>query len=178
MKQLTVPQLVVKILGLVLVVIGLRGLPFLLYWFVQAISPGEAARPVDSIVSLTQLFPSMFYMVAGLIFFFASRAITNKIIISADAQISPVTIEGLQSVLYSAVGLYLAMTALSQFAEFISELVWMDLHKATSSMDGWNACRAIGSLVQLALGFCLFLGTKGVVGFRNRTREWGIKDAS
>lgn len=76
---------------------------------------------------------------------------TEKKLIAEDADASPVTVGALQSVLYSAIGLFLALKAVPQLVEFAAGRLYLNWHRATSPMGAWNATRAIGAAVQHVL---------------------------
>jgi hypothetical protein len=126
MNEITLPQLAIKILGLVLIVMGIPCVPFAVFAIINAVATQDA----NSIETLACSFPYILYFVFGCIFLFASKR------------------------------------------------VYMKSMNATSTRDGYNITRTISATVQLVLGVWLFIGSKGLIGVRDKLRNFGVKDQS
>ena len=176
MKEISMPALIIKILGLVLIVAGLPDIPYLCYGIICAIQTSGQEQAAFKCIGLN--IPSLFYILVGALFFFASRTMAGRLILKKEESLSPLTTESFQTVVYSAIGLYIAMRAIPAISSELAGRVFTRMnghHPLSLRMNPWDACQFIGAAVQFVFGVGLFLGAKGVAGFRNRMRQVGAQ---
>ena len=173
-RQIAIPELAVKLMGLVLIAISLPRLPFLLFSLIGTLQ--SAVPDTACLVGIQQGVPAICDLVVGIVLLCAGRAIASRFIVKEQVEVMPVTADTLASTLYSAVGLLIAMWAIPIMAANLADKVFMAIVGGHSSGDLYRNCMLIGSSLQFIGGIALFLGARGLVGLRARLRQAGMKN--
>jgi hypothetical protein len=170
MKTVTIPELAIKLFGMVLIIIGLPKIPILIYWIIIA----RTAEGADlfAVSAVKSFLPGMYYVITGFVLYFMGRGFASRFILKEEQTIAPLTIEKLQGTLYSCIGLFLALYSIPAIVIMVMS------SRYCNDRDLMTMTVGIGHLIIFVLGISLFFGAKGLVGFRNYIRNAGTGTAS
>lgn len=176
MKTITIPELALKMFGLVLIVLGLPKIPWMLYWLACVVKSTQLDS--GAVGSLTHSASGVCYIVLGLLIFASSRPVSRRFIIRPEQTSDPLTPQALQDTLYSCVGLFIALRSVPAIVSFIVMTTYRRHHGIVYSPGGLEPTIGIGAIVTFLLGVSVFLGAKGLVAFRNHVRNLGARRQS
>ncbi|QDU50376.1 hypothetical protein [Gimesia panareensis] len=120
-----------------------------------------------------QLMPFTFYTIAACMLWFGAGTIVKYLL--PDGQIasttSKPTLEQVQSVLFSAVGLLVLTWGITDLGKVLYQLFQLkqSSHYAQIPLTLQSECVAVAC--RLLLGFCLVFGSRGLSGFLTRLRQ-------
>lgn len=119
------------------------------------------------------LLQPVFLLIAGIVLWIASPSIASNMLKSADDQVNErVASTDFQIVIFSAIGIYLLIVALSDVAKV---LVYYHGLKSFDTIDNvaLNTKNSLiaSSIIQLILGAWLLFGSRGIVNFLRSFRR-------
>lgn len=158
-------KLACRVLGVYLIVQGVNMLTSLFYTMVQAPVPTEGLPPVVVYGLLYLLTGAFLWVLAGRL----GAAMIGKEKQAEEGE--RLDTEGVQRIVFSALGLYFMANSLSRIVSAIT------LDYAQTGYDsslGW-ALHYAGPVSQLLIGLAVFLGSRGLANFLSAMRNAGLK---
>jgi len=174
MKMNGLAQLGVRLSGMLFVILAAFQLPGLIVALSACIAPGTRH---DAGPMLFHYLSTVIMGVSGaLLYAFSARlsSMLTRGVEDHDTQVG-FTMESLQVWSVSLAGLVISATALPRLGELLAFRVLLKLYGGFSSSDLRDNAEIIARTLQFLIGVVMFFGSAGVVGLRQRFREYAIK---
>jgi len=162
--------------GLVLIALGLPKLPWMVCCLISVLQSNTA--DLDTIASFAHSLSGILYIVLGTIIFTISPRISRRFLPILEHPFEPLTPQIFQDTIYSCVGLFIALRSIPAIVSFFVTTAYLRTFGSSDGPGMMETTLGIGAVITFILGFSLFLGAKGLVGFRDHVRNLGTRKQS